>query len=190
MSTDSQSNTRVGDLQFLANETLTDKEGHLAVLTSNSGVAEVRLPNDKADSAIYVITEGAASGSYATVRPLSADRNVRLKLKGTCNPGALLVPVVDGSEDGRVETVQAGADIQFAIGIAEEAGVDDQLVRVRPLAYNVFATATTVDLTSTDGTAAAASADLAALAAEAEKIGDDVRAIHAALVAQGILATS
>lgn len=40
----------------------------------------------------------------------------------------------------------------------------------------------TVTLTSTNGTAAAA-ADLAALKAEAEKIGDDVRAIHAALVA-------
>lgn len=40
-------------------------------------------------------------------------------------------------------------------------------------------------LTSTNGTAAAAAADLAALAAEAEKIGDDVRAIHAAaLLAQ------
>ncbi len=44
-----------------------------------------------------------------------------------------------------------------------------------------------VTLTSTNGVAAAASANLAALAAETEKIGDDVRAIHAALVAQGIL---
>lgn len=44
----------------------------------------------------------------------------------------------------------------------------------------------TVTLTSTNGTAGAA-ADLTALKAEAEKIGDDVRAIHAALVAQGIL---
>lgn len=40
-------------------------------------------------------------------------------------------------------------------------------------------------LTSTNGVAGAASADLAALAAEAEKIGDDVRAVHAAaLLAQ------
>lgn len=40
-------------------------------------------------------------------------------------------------------------------------------------------------LTSTDGVAAAATADLPALAAEAEKIGDDVRAVHAAaLLAQ------
>lgn len=45
---------------------------------------------------------------------------------------------------------------------------------------------TQVTLTSTNGTAAGA-ADLAALKAEAEKIGDDVRAIHAALVNKGIL---
>jgi hypothetical protein len=43
-----------------------------------------------------------------------------------------------------------------------------------------------VVLTSTNGTAAGA-ADLAALKAEAEKIGDDVRAIYAALVLQGLL---
>lgn len=49
-------------------------------------------------------------------------------------------------------------------------------------------------LTSTNGTAAAASANLANLAAEAEKIGDDVRAVHATvtdvitrLKAQGLI---
>lgn len=45
----------------------------------------------------------------------------------------------------------------------------------------------TVTLTSTNNTAGAA-ADLTALKAEAEKIGDDVRAIHAALVTAGIIA--
>lgn len=43
------------------------------------------------------------------------------------------------------------------------------------------------DLTSTDGTAAAA-ADLNALKPECEKIGDDLRAIYAALVTHGLLA--
>lgn len=47
----------------------------------------------------------------------------------------------------------------------------------------------TIDLTSTNGTAAAA-ADLAALKAEAEKIGDDVRALHAALVTAGLVAVA
>lgn len=43
-----------------------------------------------------------------------------------------------------------------------------------------------VTLQSTDGTAAAA-ADLAGLKAETEKLGDDVRAIHASLKAAGLL---
>lgn len=43
-----------------------------------------------------------------------------------------------------------------------------------------------VTLTSTNGTAGAA-ADLPALKAEAEHIGDDLRAMHAALVSKGIL---
>jgi len=38
--------------------------------------------------------------------------------------------------------------------------------------------------------AAAASANLSGLAAESEKIGDDVRAIHAALVSAGIISAS
>ena len=45
----------------------------------------------------------------------------------------------------------------------------------------------TVTLTSTNGTMAAA-ADDAAVKVEGEKIGDDVRAIHAALVTAGIIA--
>jgi hypothetical protein len=45
---------------------------------------------------------------------------------------------------------------------------------------------TQVTLASTNGTAGAA-ADLTALKAEAENIGDDVRAIHAALVTAGIV---
>lgn len=47
----------------------------------------------------------------------------------------------------------------------------------------------TVTLTSTNGTAAAA-ADLAALKVETEKIGDDVRAVHAALAALNLIATA
>ena len=42
-------------------------------------------------------------------------------------------------------------------------------------------------LTSTNGTMAAA-ADLAAVKVEGEKIGDDVRALHALLVAHGLIA--
>lgn len=49
-----------------------------------------------------------------------------------------------------------------------------------PVVQPSGSTQAAVTATSTDGTAAAA-ADLAALKAEAEKIGDDVRALHASL---------
>ena len=61
------------------------------------------------------------------------------------------------------------------------AGEEIQAVLLPPRALPAA-----VALTSTDGTAAAA-ADLAGLKAETENIGDDVRAIKAALAAVGIL---
>ena len=71
-------------------------------------------------------------------------------------------------------TCQAGILLGF-----DEAGRPLVDTRLSELARQVT-------LTSTNGTAAAA-ADLAALKVEAENIGDDVRAIHAALVARGFL---
>lgn len=57
----------------------------------------------------------------------------------------------------------------------------------RPLVDTRLSQATTqVTLASTNGTAAGA-ADLAALKTETEKIGDDLRAIHAALVTSGLI---
>ncbi len=129
----SQSNTRVGDIRVLAGESLTGKAGHLVKMTHDAGVAEVKLPDDVADLARYVVLEEAADGGLCSVEALHGDRNVRLKLKGTCNPGDVIVPAaIDGTEDGKVQSLPATADIYFGIGIAEEAGVDGQLVLVRP----------------------------------------------------------
>lgn len=63
-------------------------------------------------------------------------------------------------------------------------GFDGAYVVVQVIATPL---ATAPTLTSTNGTAAAASASLANLAAETEKVGDDVRALHAALLAAGII---
>jgi hypothetical protein len=78
------------------------------------------------------------------------------------------------SETGGVNKVKAGRVLEVG---SDGVWVDTDFASVVPV---------TVALGSTDGTAAAA-ADLAALKAESELIGDDVRAIHAALVAQAIL---
>ena len=129
----SQSNTRVGDIRVLAGESLVGMEGRLVKLAHDGGVAEVKLPDDVADYARYVVIEGAEDGSLCSVEPVHGDRNVRLVLKGTCNPGDVVVPAaIDGTEDGKVQALPATADTYFGIGIAEEAGVDGQLVLVRP----------------------------------------------------------
>lgn len=129
----SQSNTRVGAIRVLAGENLTGKEGHLVKLTHDGGVAEVVLPNDVADYAVYVLNEGAADGKLVSVQPIDGERNIRAVLNGTCNPGDVIVlAAIDGTDDGKVQALPATADVYFGIGIAEEAGVDGQLVLVRP----------------------------------------------------------
>lgn len=77
-------------------------------------------------------------------------------------------------EAGATHKVKAGRVLDVG---TDGVWVDLDFASVVPVA---------VTLGSTNGTAGAA-ADLAALKAEAELIGDDVRAIHAALVTQGIL---
>jgi hypothetical protein len=102
-------------------------------MTHDGGVPEVKLPDDVADKARYVVIEEAVDGSLCSVAPLHGDRNVRLKLKGTCNPGDVIVPAaIDGTADGKVQALPATPDVYFGIGIAEEVGVEGQLVLVRP----------------------------------------------------------
>lgn len=82
-------------------------------------------------------------------------------------------------------TVASTSTNKVVAGILEFIG-DDGLCYVRLGETGTPPAPRTVALTSTDGVAGAA-ADLTALKAEAEKIGDDVRAMHAALKLQGIL---
>lgn len=187
MSQVTQSNTRPGPLPIVSDGDLTDKEGYLATL----GADGVALPEEVNTLCPFVIDDGGADEEPSTVIPLDAGQNVRIVAKGTGSKGDVLVLADPGTaaDKGKVRAIPDAAGEYFSAGVAEEDFVDGQLVQVRP-APRLVQVASTVDLTSTDGTAAAASTDLAALAAEAEKIGDDVRAIHAALVAQGILATS
>lgn len=81
---------------------------------------------------------------------------------------------------GKVTTKPTAAGTYWRIGtnktLADADGDPVEVATHAPRKLIVIAA-----LTSTNGTAAAASANLAGLAAEAEKIGDDVRAIAAAL---------
>jgi hypothetical protein len=130
----SQSNTRTGDLRVLAGEDLTDMEGRLVKLGHDTGVAEVALPADNADYAVFVLIEGGADGELVSVRPVQSDRNVRVTLKGTCNPGDVLVlaDVGTAADKGKMRVLPAVAGTYRGIGLAEEIGIDGQLVLVRP----------------------------------------------------------
>ena len=129
----SQTNTQAGQIVLLANEDLTGKEGLLVAIVNASAVAKFALPSAVSDLALFVLTDGDAAGEKVAALPLSPDRNVRIRLSGTCVPGDVLVPAdIDGTKDGMVKVLPAAAGTYRGIAIAEESGVDGQLVKARP----------------------------------------------------------
>ena len=130
----SQSNTRVGDIRVLAGEDLTGMAGRLVKMTHDTGVPEVKLPAANTDYAVYVMIEGGVDAALVSVRPVEAGRNVRVALKGTCNPGDLLVlaDVATAADKGKVRALPAVAGTYRGVAIAEQVGVDGQLVLARP----------------------------------------------------------
>ena len=93
----------------------------------------------------------------------------------------------------RIRTIEAGQVCPDGVLIGV-TGEKVGLFGATPVIQPVGATQAAVTATSTNGVAAAASADLAALAAETEKIGDDVRAcivlqnkMRADLIALGLM---
>ena len=121
---------------MLAGEDLTGKEGCLVRMGHDTGVPEVTLPAANSDLALYILMEDGADGKLVTVRPVQPDRNVRLILKGTCNPGDVMVlaDVATAADKGKVRVLPVAAGTYRGLGIAEQVGVDGQLVLVRPAA--------------------------------------------------------
>ena len=140
-----QSNTRVGDIRVLAGEDLTGKENRLVVMTHDTGVAEVKLPAANGDFAFYAVMEGGADAALVSVRPIEANRSFRPILKGTCNPGDVLVlaDVGTSGDKGKVRVLPTGAGTYRGLAIAEEVGVDGETVLARPaMIGNVVVTVT------------------------------------------------
>ena len=132
----SQTNTRSGDIPVTAGEDLTGKEDRLVKVANDSGQTVAKLPEANSDLALFVLIEGAEADKTAALRPLSPERNVRLPLKGTCNPGDTLVlaDVATAADKGKVRALPAAAGTYRGLAIAEQAGVDGQLVLARPAA--------------------------------------------------------
>ena len=134
----SQSNTQEGDLLLTTGEDLSTYADVLVAPYNSSGQIVVTRPVANNDYAVYVLVYGATPGGNATVRPLNPNRTVRIVAKGAGNPGDLLVladGVTTAADKGKVRskaTLTASSGTYRLVGIAEEAFVDGQLVRVRP----------------------------------------------------------
>lgn len=125
-------------------------------------------------------------------QPEAAEDRVAVDLLGATGTTRKAVPSeamavgdpVYTAANGKVQNEPATAGTYYRIGYALTAAVSDDVTNGHPIEFEPHPPVKVVvvaALTSTNGTAAAASADLAALAAEAEKIGDDVRALGSAL---------
>lgn len=136
----SQSDSRTGDIPVLAGENLTGKNGRLVVLTHDGGVPEVKLPTANADLAFYLLVDDNADAALVAVRPFEAGRNVRAVLKGTCNPGDVIVLADTGTaaDKGKVRALPATAGTYRGLGIAEEKGTDGQFTLFRPVSLGLI----------------------------------------------------
>lgn len=132
----SQTNTQAGAFVLTAGEDLSAKAGYLAEIRSNSGVANAYLPDSINDLTFFVITDGGSgSGDNVTLEPLSTQRSYRAVLKSTCVPGDQLVlaDVSVAADKGKLRKLPTAAGTYRVLAIAEESGVDGQLVRIRPV---------------------------------------------------------
>lgn len=130
---DEQTNTKRGPFKVLAGEDLTGMEGRRVKLTHDTGVPEVKLPADVDDKADYLLLEGGNDATEVTVIEFADAGSFRLRLNGTCNPGDELTNIVSAGNAGKVQTLPAAADTYYVSVRAEEKGVDEQLVLVRPI---------------------------------------------------------
>jgi hypothetical protein len=134
----SQSNTQEGDILLAAGEDLSTYADVLVALYSSSNLPVVTRPVANNDYAVYLLVYGATPGGNATVRPLNPNRSVRVVASGAGSAGDLLVladGVTTAANRGQVRskaTLTAGSGAYRLVGIAEEAFVTGQLVKMRP----------------------------------------------------------
>jgi hypothetical protein len=129
-----QTNVQPGELVFQAMVNLEGKEGHLVKLAGPNAKPAVKLPEAATDLVQFVLTDcNYGIGAPASCLPLSPSYNVRVWLTGTCSIGDVLVlDPNDGEPTGKVTKKPTAAGNYRVVGIAEENGVDGQLIRMRP----------------------------------------------------------
>jgi hypothetical protein len=175
-----QSNTLVGLLTLAAVAATCQTEGLLCKLGS-TGLTDVAAIGDLAT---YLVLE--RGDDTATVFPLTeGGENCRIRLNGTCAKGDVLV-LATGGDLGKVTKLAAQTGKLFRVGIAEEAGVDEQLVLVRPMPGFIYAPIAFSGATPAS-TAPTNSSPYGFGQTQAQALLTTVIEMRAALVANGIM---
>lgn len=186
-----QTDIKAGKFPINAGIALTDLEGRLVKLVDGGSIAEVLLPEAVSDLALYIVDKGGAIDTDVDVIPLTPNTQQRVRLNGTVSAGAVLVlcDPSGGTNAGKVETVPATQGLYFSPGIAEEDGVDEQLVKFRPLPRLVYV-GTAFSSATPAATAATNSSPYGFSQAQADAILTNVREMRAFMVAAGWKATA
>jgi hypothetical protein len=179
-----QTNTLAGILVLSALAANCQTEGNLAMMGS-TGLAD---PTAADSLAAYLVLERQTDD--AVVFPLTdGGENCRILLNGTCSKGDVLV-LATGGDLGKCTKLAAQTGKLFRVGIAEEDGVDEQLVLVRPMPGFIFgapafSTATPAATGATNTTPYGFTG-----ATQADALVTNVREMRAALIAAGIMAAN
>lgn len=187
----SQTNTQPGKRVFNSAVALTGLEGRLVKLADGGSVTEVDLPGAVTDLALFIVMEGGALDEPSEVISLLTEGNRRARLNGTVSAGVPLVlcdpAASSGVNAGKVETLPTVAGLYFSPGIAEEDGVDEQLVLFRPLPRLITVAAAFTGATPAN-TAATNSTPYGFSQAQADALLANVREMRTQLIAAGIMA--
>lgn len=124
-----QTNVKSGRIKRIAAVNLTGMEDMLIKIVSVGGEPQANLPGATTDDVQHVLINGAPAGSYADLEPLTPDRQVRVRLEGTCEPGD---DIVLSASLGKVRKIPAAPGTYRVFAKAEESGVDGQNVLLRP----------------------------------------------------------
>lgn len=171
-----------------------NESGQMSFTAGEDLAAHRRVKRGSAGEVVYADASDGNNWIGVTIHAKVSGRQVTVRLRNS--PGSFFFTadsaIADNlqlkvANDGKVNNAEEGAAaIPFSSN--EAATADGDVIETVPTNAGLVDPIAVV-LTSTNGTAAGA-ADLAALKTEAEKIGDDVRAIHAALVAAGLMTAS
>jgi hypothetical protein len=116
-----QSNTHQGQIEVIAGDNLTGKEGYLVKVVDNAGTLNAYLPAAVTDEALFIVGEGAVAGALATLIPLVAGNQYRAYLGITTIVGGDKIVAYGGGAAGQAMEY-AGSGAAFIVGCAEEVG--------------------------------------------------------------------